>query len=135
MSFKTMLLATLIVAIAILTGCASTYLVEQPRVFSPCSGYEGNVRQVSFDAIVSVVSNKRGWSIDSIDKNSLVLTAKVSRRQAWIPMQISVNAKGEVELIRDPNRPKAISGRWANNLKRWLDMLEENYGRRRCIGG
>lgn len=124
----------LLLLLLCLNGCGSSvYLLDSPRSFDTCSHDGDNVRQKSFDTIFDIVARKRGWMVEDVNKKELKIKATVSRGRGSIPMLISVNKQGAVEFIRDPDIKKEISGRWANNLMRWLDGLEANYSHKRCL--
>jgi hypothetical protein len=124
----------LLIFLLFLNGCgSSTYLLDTPRKFESCINVGDNIRQKSFDTIFDIVNRKRGWIINNVNKKEHKIKATVTRGRGSIPMLISVNKQGAVEFIRDPGVEKEISNKWSHTLKRWLDGLEANYSRKRCI--
>lgn len=123
----------LVCCLMIIGGCGgSTYLLETPRKFESCMNMGKNVRQQSFDTIWDLLNKMRGWRIDSVNKDQFMIDATVYRGRAFIPMLISVNKQGAVEIIRNPNEPREISLKWGRTLMRWMDNLEARYAQKRC---
>jgi len=123
-----------IVLVALLgAGCSSSYLLENPRTFETCMDVGIDAREKSFGTIYELVNRINGWRIDSVDQENYQFRATVSRGRGFIPVLFSAKQNGAVEVLRDPERPKSLSRGWANNLKRWLDRLENHYSQKRCM--
>ncbi|MEN8135369.1 MAG: hypothetical protein ABFS18_07500 [Thermodesulfobacteriota bacterium] len=123
----------MVLAIAILSGvsgCASNYLLTEPRVFKACLTDDPGDREVSFDILANILRRQRGWIVERISKEKYEMDVRACRGAYCIPLLVTVEPDGQILWRRDPG--KTISNRWADELKRWLNHIEEGYARRRC---
>ncbi|MDF1578366.1 MAG: hypothetical protein RQ753_10410 [Desulfurivibrionaceae bacterium] len=112
------------------SGCSSNYLLNEPRVFKACLTDDPGSRDLSFDLILDILRRQNGWVLERISKEKYEIEARACRGSVCIPMLVSVEEDGRVLWRRDPSQ--SIGGNWADELKRWLNHIEEGYARRRC---
>lgn len=123
----------LALAVAVLFGtggCASNYLLNEPRVFKACLTDNPNGRELSFDILVEVLRRQNGWVLERISKEKYEIDVRACRGATCIPLLVTVDAEGRVFWRRDP--AQTIDNDWAEELKRWLNHIEEGYAKRRC---
>lgn len=128
---KIVLLALAVVVLGAVGGCApSTYLLNEPRVFKACLTDDPGGRDLSFEILVEVLRRQSGWVLERISKEKYEVDVKACRGATCIPLLVSVEEDGRVLWRRDP--AQAINKEWAEELKRWLNNIEEGYAKRRC---
>jgi hypothetical protein len=123
----------LVLAIAVLSGlggCASNYLLTEPRVFKACLTDDPGDRELSFDILADILRRQNGWIIERISKESYEMDVRACRGSYCIPLLVTVEPDGRILWRRDPSM--TISKDWANQVKGWLNNIEEGYARRRC---
>ncbi|MBU0485063.1 MAG: hypothetical protein KKB30_11195 [Proteobacteria bacterium] len=123
----------LVLAIAVLSGlggCASNYLLTEPRVFKACLTDAPGEQEMSFDILLNILRRQNGWVIERISKEKYELDVRACRGSFCIPILIKVEPDGKILWRRNPIVSISIS--WADQLKRWLNNIEEGYARRRC---
>jgi hypothetical protein len=123
----------LVLAMAVLSGiggCASNYLLSEPRVFKACLTDDPGDRDLSFDILADILRRQNGWIIERISKEKYEMDVRACRGSYCIPLLVTVAPDGQVLWRRDP--AMAINNDWAEQLKRWLNNIEEGYARRRC---
>lgn len=123
-----MLLA--IVVCSGISGCASNYLLTEPRVFKACLADEPDEREVSFDILADILRRQNGWIVERISREKFEMDVRACRGSYCIPLLVTVEPDGKVLWRRDP--VKTIDNDWADELKRWLTHIEEGFARRRC---
>lgn len=113
-----------------ISGCASNYLLTEPRVFKACLADKSDAREVSFDILTDILRRQKGWIVERISREKFELDARACRGSYCIPLLVTVAPDGKVLWRRDP--VKTIGNDWADELKRWLTNIEEGFARRRC---
>lgn len=111
-------------------GCASNYLLVEPRAFKACLSDDPGGRDLSFDILVEVLRRQNGWVLERISREKYEIDVRACRGSYCIPLLVTVEADGRVLWRRDP--ATTINSNWAEELKRWLNNIEEGYARRRC---
>jgi hypothetical protein len=111
-------------------GCASNYLLTEPRVFKACLTDDPGSRDLSFDILLDLLRRQNGWVLERISKEKYEIDVRACRGAFCIPLLVSVEADGRVLWRRDP--AQTIDRDWAEELQRWLNRIEEGYAKRRC---
>lgn len=111
-------------------GCTSNYLLVEPRVFKACLTDDPGSRDRSFDILEEILRRQNGWVLERISKEKYEIDVRACRGSYCIPLLVTVEADGRVLWRRDP--AQTIDNDWANELKRWLNRIEEGYAKRRC---
>ncbi len=122
-----------VLAVAVLCGvggCASNYLLAEPRVFKACLTDDPGSRDLSFDILVEILRRQNGWVLERISKEKYEIDVRACRGATCVPLLVTVEADGRVLWRRDP--AQTITNDWAEELKRWLNRIEEGYAKRRC---
>lgn len=127
---KIILLALAVAVLCGTGGCASNYLLAEPRVFKACLTDDPGGRDLSFDIMVEVLRRQNGWILERISKEKYEIDVRACRGSYCIPLLVSVEPDGRVLWRRDP--AQAINNNWAEELKRWLNHIEEGFAKRRC---
>ncbi len=127
---KIILLALAIASFCGVAGCTSNYLLTEPRVFKACLSDDPSGRDLSFDILVEVLRRQNGWVLERISKEKYEIDVRACRGSYCIPLLASVEKDGRVLWRRDP--AQTIGKDWAEELKRWLNHIEEGYAKRRC---
>ena len=127
---RIILLALAVVVLFGTGGCASNYLLAEPRVFKACLTDAPGQRDLSFDILVEVLRRQNGWVLERISKEKYEVDVKACRGSFCVPLLVSVEEDGRVLWRRDP--AQTIDRDWAEELKRWLNRVEEGYAKRRC---
>ena len=127
---KIILLAVGLAGLSVISGCASNYLLAEPRAFKACLTDNPDGRDLSFDILVELLRRQSGWILERISKDKYEIDVKACRGAVCIPLLVTVETDGRVLWRRDP--AQAISNDWADELKRWLNHIEEGYAKRRC---
>ncbi|NTV14692.1 MAG: hypothetical protein HGA96_12300 [Desulfobulbaceae bacterium] len=123
----------LVLALAILGGtggCVSNYLLSEPRVFKACLTDDPDSRDRSFDILLEILRRQNGWVLERISKEKYEIDVRACRGSYCIPLLVTVEADGRVLWRRDP--AQIVDSNWADELKRWLNRIEEGYAKRRC---
>jgi hypothetical protein len=113
-----------------ISGCASNYLLIEPRAFKVCLADDPGERELSFDILSDILLRQNGWIVERISKEKFEMDVRACRGSYCIPLLVTVEPDGRVLWRRDP--AKIISNKWADELKRWLNRIEAGYARRRC---
>jgi len=119
-----------IVVSSSISGCASNYLLTEPRVFKACLTDDSGDRELSFDILADILRRQKGWIVERISKENYEMDVRACRGSFCIPLLVTVDPDGEILWRRDPSI--TISDDWADLLKSWLNRIEEGYSRRRC---
>jgi len=127
---KMIFLALVLAVITGIGGCASNYLLIEPRVFKACLTDDPGSRELSFNILEEILRRQNGWVLERISKEKYEIDVRACRGSYCIPLLVTVEADGRVLWRRDPSQ--SIDNDWANELKRWLNRIEEGYAKRRC---
>lgn len=113
--------------IAILSGCSSKYLTNQPAIFPACGQNAEDAQIRSLGAIIEAIETRRGWNIEEFDKDEAKILASACRGTICIYLDILVKENGQVEILRSPEQ--YLSSDWGNVLKGWVIGLKRQYGK------
>jgi len=131
---RKLIFLAMVVVILCGAGCSpSTYLVSEPRAFKACLSDDSGGRDLSFDILLEILRRQNGWVLERISKEKYEIDVRACRGSYCIPLLVTVESDGRVLWRRDPTQ--VIDNKWADELKRWLNRIEEGYAKRRCAKG
>ena len=117
-------LSVTLLALLLLSGCATRYMIDQPYVINPCFVEDQTQAQDYATASLLLALQERKWVVNKVDRGEHRVVAEGCRHgRNCVSVDARVLADGTIQAYRNPQP----SFDQIDLLKRWMAGLDKNY--------